>query len=126
MPAAIRPLLGVTATVLESLFGISLFLGVCTPLAAAGTGVLLLLFGTAMAISFGSNHPLIIRFSQPWAVLYSSLPGAFIRLVQTLFSSRSCATDGPKDLCCVIATLVARRTSYEQNQRFNEGDSDSP
>ena len=57
LPAAIRPILGVTATVLESLFGINLFLGVCTPLAAAGTGVLLLLFGTAMAISLGIKSP---------------------------------------------------------------------
>jgi putative oxidoreductase len=57
MPAAIRPILGVTATVLESLFGISLFLGVCTPLAAAGAGGLLLLFGTAMAISLGIKSP---------------------------------------------------------------------
>jgi uncharacterized membrane protein YphA (DoxX/SURF4 family) len=56
-PAAIRPILGVTATVLESLFGISLFLGVCTPLAAAGAGGLLLLFGTAMAISLGIKSP---------------------------------------------------------------------
>ena len=57
LPAAIRPILGVTATVLESLFGISLFLGVCTPLAAAGAGGLLLLFGTAMAISLGIKSP---------------------------------------------------------------------
>ena len=57
LPTAIRPILGVTATVLESLFGISLFLDVCTPLAAAGAGGLLLLFGTAMAISLGIKSP---------------------------------------------------------------------
>jgi putative oxidoreductase len=56
-PAAIRPILGVTATVLESLFGITLFLGVCTPLVAVGAGGLLLLLGTAMAISFGIKSP---------------------------------------------------------------------
>jgi uncharacterized membrane protein YphA (DoxX/SURF4 family) len=50
-------MLGVTATVLEGLLGICLFLGVCTPLAAAGTGGLLALFGTAMAISFGIKSP---------------------------------------------------------------------
>jgi putative oxidoreductase len=42
---------------LKAFFGISLFLGVCTPLAAAGAGGLLLLFGTAMAISFGIKSP---------------------------------------------------------------------
>ena len=53
LPAVTRPALGVTATVLETLFGVTLFLGVYTRLAAAGAGALLLLFGSAMAISFG-------------------------------------------------------------------------
>src|SRR5215472_14040906 len=57
LPAVIRPALGVTATVLETLFGVTLFLGVYTRLAAAGAGALLLLFGSAMAISFGIKSP---------------------------------------------------------------------
>ena len=52
LPVAIRPTLGVTATVFEILFGVTLFLGVYTRLFAAGAGILLLLFGSAMAISF--------------------------------------------------------------------------
>jgi len=57
LPAVTRPALGVTATVLETLFGVTLFLGVYTRLAAAGAGALLLLFGSAMAISFGIKSP---------------------------------------------------------------------
>jgi putative oxidoreductase len=56
-PAVIQPALGVSATILESLFGITLLLGLCTRLAAAGAGALLLLFGGAMAISFGIKSP---------------------------------------------------------------------
>ena len=56
-PGAIQPALGVAATILESLFGLTLFLGFCTRLAAIGAGVLLLLFGSAMAVSFGIKSP---------------------------------------------------------------------
>jgi putative oxidoreductase len=56
-PAAIRPFLGVSATIFESLFGATLFLGIYTQLAAAGSGALLLLFGAAMAFSFGIKSP---------------------------------------------------------------------
>ena len=52
MPAAIRPILGVTATGLEGLFGISLFLGVCTPL-AIGTGRAA---GRQTALDFGAQE----------------------------------------------------------------------
>lgn len=56
-PAAIVPALGVIATVLEILFGLTLLLGLCTRLAAIGAGALLFLFGSAMAISFGIKSP---------------------------------------------------------------------
>lgn len=56
-PAAIVPILGVTSTVLEIFFGLTLLLGLCTRLAAIGAGVLLFLFGSAMAISFGIKSP---------------------------------------------------------------------
>jgi putative oxidoreductase len=56
-PTAILPVLGIAATILESLFGFTLLLGICTRLAAAGAGALLFLFGTAMAISFGIKSP---------------------------------------------------------------------
>jgi putative oxidoreductase len=57
LPAAVRPALGVTATVFETLFGVTLFMGVYTQLVAAGAGILLLLFGSAMAISLGIKSP---------------------------------------------------------------------
>ena len=57
LPAVTRPALGVTATVLETLLGVSLLLGLYTRLAAACSGALLLLFGCAMAISFGIKSP---------------------------------------------------------------------
>lgn len=56
-PNAIRPVLGVTATILESLFGITLFLGISVRIAAGGAAGLLLLFGSAMALSFGIKSP---------------------------------------------------------------------
>jgi putative oxidoreductase len=56
-PSAIRPVLGVTATILESLFGATLLLGVRTRLAARGAAGLLFVYGLAMAISFGIKSP---------------------------------------------------------------------
>ncbi|MDD5033184.1 MAG: DoxX family membrane protein [Methylococcaceae bacterium] len=57
MPKAIQPLLGVTATVCEFAFGTMLLLGVFTREGALLTAGLLLLFGSAMAISFGIKSP---------------------------------------------------------------------
>lgn len=56
-PAWMIPFLGATATVLEFLFGVTLVLGLAVRWAAFGSAGLLLLFGSAMAISFGIKSP---------------------------------------------------------------------
>jgi putative oxidoreductase len=56
-PHVVVPFLGVAATILETLFGITLLAGAGTRLTAVGSGALLCVFGTAMAISFGVKSP---------------------------------------------------------------------
>jgi uncharacterized membrane protein YphA (DoxX/SURF4 family) len=58
MPAFSIPFLGWAATCFEFGFGIALILGLWLRWAALGGAVLLALFGTAMAISFGFKSPL--------------------------------------------------------------------
>ena len=58
MPAAIIPVLAWAATVAELSLGIALIVGVGLRLAAIGSSLLLALFGTAMAVSFGIKAPL--------------------------------------------------------------------
>ncbi|HYX81314.1 MAG TPA: DoxX family protein [Gemmatimonadales bacterium] len=58
MPAFTIPFLAWAATVCELVFGIALIAGVWLRWAAWGSAVLLLLFGSAMAISFGIHSPL--------------------------------------------------------------------
>lgn len=58
MPPSTIPLLAWAATVAELFFGIALILGVWRIWVAVGSAVLLILFGTAMAISFGIKSPL--------------------------------------------------------------------
>jgi putative oxidoreductase len=58
MPSSTIPFLAWAATVAELFFGIALILGVWRVWVALGTAVLLMLFGTAMAISFGIKSPL--------------------------------------------------------------------
>lgn len=58
MPASTIPILAWAATVAELVLGVALILGVRLRWAALGTALLLLLFGTAMAISFGPKEPL--------------------------------------------------------------------
>lgn len=58
MPASTIPFLAWAATVLEFSFGIALVLGMWLRWAALGSALLLLLFATAMAISFGIKSPL--------------------------------------------------------------------
>ena len=107
MPAAIRPILGVIATVLESLFGISLFLGVCTHLAAAGAGGLLFLFGAAMAISLGIKSPFDYSvFSAmggalllaAWGVYPLSADSLFDQIMRYGGAKRGLSCD--RDACC--------------------------
>ena len=58
MPAFIIPFLAWAGTVAETLFGILLILGLWLRWVALGSAVLLAMFGTAMAISFGLKSPL--------------------------------------------------------------------
>jgi len=58
MPASTIPFLGWAATFFEFTFGVLLLLGLGTRWVALGSCVLLILFGTAMAISFGIKAPL--------------------------------------------------------------------
>jgi len=58
MPAFTIPFLAWAATVAETLLGIALVLGIWTRFVALAAALLLALFGTAMAISFGIKSPL--------------------------------------------------------------------
>lgn len=58
MPAFIIPFLAWAATAAELSLGVALILGIWTRWAARGATVLLFVFGTAMAISFGIKSPL--------------------------------------------------------------------
>ena len=58
MPVSTIPFLAWAATVAELFFGIALILGIWRVWVALGSAVLLILFGTAMAISFGIKSPL--------------------------------------------------------------------
>ena len=58
MPASTIPFLAWAATVAELAFGLALVFGIWLRWAALGSFILLLLFGTAMAISFGIKSPL--------------------------------------------------------------------
>jgi len=58
MPAFTIPFLAWAATVAELVLGIALITGVWLRWVALGSALLLVLFGTAMAISFGLKSPL--------------------------------------------------------------------
>lgn len=58
MPPATIPFLAWAATAAESYFGVMLILGWWPRSTAIGSAVLLALFGTAMAVSFGVKSPL--------------------------------------------------------------------
>jgi uncharacterized membrane protein YphA (DoxX/SURF4 family) len=58
MPSSTIPFLGWAATIAELVLGIFLLIGVWLRWTAFASAVLLILFGTAMAISFGPKSPL--------------------------------------------------------------------
>jgi putative oxidoreductase len=58
MPPATIPFLGWAATAAELFLGVALILGIWPRWVALGSACLLILFGTAMAISFGIKSPL--------------------------------------------------------------------
>lgn len=57
-PAAIIPFLAWSATVLETLLGLLLIAGLWPRWVSLGAAILLAMFGTAMAISFGIKSPM--------------------------------------------------------------------
>ncbi|HZR28865.1 MAG TPA: DoxX family protein [Terriglobales bacterium] len=58
MPRAAVPYLAWAATICETSFGILLILGLWTRWVALGSAILLAMFATAMAISFGLKSPM--------------------------------------------------------------------
>ena len=58
LPRAVIPDVAVTATICETLLGILLILGLWPRWVSLGSAILLALFGTAMAISFGLKSPM--------------------------------------------------------------------
>ena len=58
MPPSTIPFLAWAATVAELFFGVALIVGIWRAWVALGAAALLILFGTAMAISFGIKSPL--------------------------------------------------------------------
>ena len=84
LPLTVIPFLAWAATVAELVFGIALLFGVRVRLMAFGSAILLALFGTAMAISFGIKSPL------DYSVLSASA-GAL--LLSRFYSSRGDIAD---------------------------------
>lgn len=58
MPASSIPFLGWTATGAELILGVLLLIGLWPRWTGLASALLLILFGTAMAISFGAKSPL--------------------------------------------------------------------
>ena len=58
LPRTVIPYVAVLATVCEMLFGILLILGLWPRWVSLGSAILLAMFGTAMAISFGLKSPM--------------------------------------------------------------------
>lgn len=76
MPASTIPFLAWAATAAELFFGLTLVLGIWTRWVALGSALLLVLFGTAMAISFGIKSPLDYS-------VFSASAAALFLVVQT-------------------------------------------
>jgi putative oxidoreductase len=82
MPAFTIPFLAWAATAAELFFGVALILGIWPRSVALGSAVLLALFGTAMAISFGIKSPMD----------YSVFSASAAAVLIALFSTPSSAT----------------------------------
>jgi len=71
LPAYLAPMLAWTATILETLLGVALLIGIATRVAALLSGVLLLLFAMAMTFALGVKAPLDYS-------VFSASAGAFL------------------------------------------------
>jgi putative oxidoreductase len=85
LPLAVIPFLAWAATFFELVFGLALLFGFRVRQVALGSGILLALFGTAMAISFGIKSPLDYS-------VFSASAGAL--LLSRFYSSRGHITGG--------------------------------
>lgn len=83
MPAFTIPALAWAATVAELSLGVALILGIRVCQVALGASLLLFLFGTAMAISFGPKEPL------DYSVFSASAGALLLSLCRPLSASRS-------------------------------------
>jgi len=81
MPAFTIPFLAWAATAAELLLGVALIVGIWPRWVALGSAILLGLFGTAMAISFGIKSPL------DYSVFSASTGALLLALFQTRKSS---------------------------------------
>ncbi|OLC39681.1 MAG: hypothetical protein AUH81_01045 [Candidatus Rokubacteria bacterium 13_1_40CM_4_69_5] len=88
MPAFTIPFLAWAATAAELVLGVALIAGVRLRWVALASALLLALFGTAMAISFGLKSPLD----------YSVFSASAAALLLALHPSRSSATSSPHSL----------------------------
>jgi putative oxidoreductase len=77
MPAFTIPFLAWAATAAELFLGVALILGVWPRRIALGSALLLMLFGTAMAISFGIKSPL------DYSVFSASAAAAMLAVCET-------------------------------------------
>ena len=78
MPAGVVPLLAWTATAAETILGILLTVGFWLPSVSLASALLLAMFGTAMAISFGVKSPMDYSvFSASGAAALLSLHASF-------------------------------------------------
>jgi len=82
MPAWTIPYIAWIATAAETFFAIALLIGIWPRRIALGTAVLLALFGTAMAISFGIRSPLDYS-------VFSASAAAFLLAVHDVPKSRA-------------------------------------
>jgi uncharacterized membrane protein YphA (DoxX/SURF4 family) len=78
MPAATIPWLAWAATIAELSLGLALIIGFHTRIAGVGAALLLALFGTAMAISYGLKEPMdySVFSASAGALLLALLPDA--------------------------------------------------
>lgn len=87
MPSALIPALAVLATICETVFGLALLLGVRIPLMAAGSALLLFLFGTAMTISGLSQFAYGVYLMAAGAMALSTVDASLLSIDALLRSA---------------------------------------
>jgi uncharacterized membrane protein YphA (DoxX/SURF4 family) len=90
VPASLVPLFAVAATILETTFALALIAGVKVREAAIGSAILLAMFATSMAISFGIKSPLD-------ASVFSASAAGLLLAVLSGDRSTAARTEGRED-----------------------------